>query len=284
MNTSSVEVQAESLNLHALERNRGAGPALLFLHGWLDHCHSFDWVCEALPASFHTVALDFRGHGRSAHLPHGVHYHFGDYLADVRATLETLGLRQVHLVGHSMGGAVALLFAAACPERVQSVFVIESLGPLTEDPEDLPTRLGQFVADLAKPRLRRLYASVDEAAAKVRENNSALPEAAARHLSVHGLRQVEGGYEFTFDPTLRRKHAAGLDEAQTLAILRSVRCPVRFVHGSHGFSFEDDQSKTRLSALRAPAPFCLPGGHHVHMEQPEPTARLIQELVRSVER
>src|SRR5512141_2311782 len=97
------------LKLHALDR--GEGPLTLLLHGWLDHAGSFDLLAPLLPGR--TVALDFRGHGGSEWVGAGGFYHFVEYVGDIDGVLDALGADAVRIVGHSMGGAVGLLYAAA---------------------------------------------------------------------------------------------------------------------------------------------------------------------------
>ena len=87
----SRSIPGESVTLHALDWNPAGSPTVLLCHGWLDHAHGFDWVCAALPASWRRVALDFRGHGRSSHLPPGAGYGLDGYLADVELALEGEG-------------------------------------------------------------------------------------------------------------------------------------------------------------------------------------------------
>jgi pimeloyl-ACP methyl ester carboxylesterase len=272
------EIPALGVTVHAVERNPGGFPALLFLHGWLDHCRGFDWVIESLPASFRTIALDFRGHGRSGHLPGGL-YHLTDYLADVEFTLDACRLEQVHLVGHSLGGTVALLYAAARPDRVASVTAIESLGPPGTGTDRTIQRMRRFVADLHKPSLKRVYRSAEQAAARLRENNTGLSEAAALQLARHGTRPVEGGVQFTFDPAHRRAFGVSLNEEQILAYFRAVECPVQVIAGSRGLTLGDERMINRLRALRARQPVQVEGGHHVHLDSPAEIARRVGDFV-----
>jgi pimeloyl-ACP methyl ester carboxylesterase len=273
----SVHIRSTGLELHALERNPRGRPSVLFLHGWLDHGHGFDPLIDALPASWRTLALDFRGHGQSAHLREGL-YHFPDYLADLEAAVQHLG-PPVHLVGHSMGGAVSLMYAAARPEAVRSVTAVDNLGPIGAEALALPARLTAFVADLGKPLRKRTYATLEAAVARVRENNSSLPPEAAELLTRYGTQPVPGGVQFTFDPALRHHSALVLDEEQILELLRAVRCPVQIIHGTHGLTLEDAQMKERLSALRSPPVQAVPGGHHVHLDRPAEVAACVQRFV-----
>jgi len=277
----SLTVDAHGLALHARQRNPAGTPAVVFLHGWLDHSHTFDFVLEHLPASWRLVLLDFRGMGRSAWLPSGAHYQFPDYLADVEAVLHATGLEAAHFVGHSLGGIVATAYAAARPERVLSVSLIESLGPSGGSPDNALPRLRGFLQDRERAPHRKRYPSVEVAAARMRENNPSLPEPLALHMARHGTEPVEDGVVFTFDPTHRRRFGFGYDDAQWLAVSSGVTCPVQLLLGSEGFRLEEDRAQARMDALRhlRTPPLILPGGHHVHLEQPEPVARALVEFI-----
>ena len=276
----SVRFSAGGLSLHALERNPYGEPGVLFLHGWLDRCHSFDWLCAELPAGWRQIALDFRGMGQSAHLTDGGLYHFTDYVADVEWTLSALGIEQVHLVGHSLGGSVALVYASARPEQVVSVTTIESLGTSGGTADRAAERLRGFAAELHKLRRKRTYPSLDAAVARVRENNSGLSERAAVHLVRFGTRPTStGGVEFTFDPAHRWRFGFSYDEQQLLAILGAIRARVQVIRGEHGFTFDDEQMKARLARLGSPKPITVPGGHHVHMDSPKEVAALVRAFV-----
>lgn len=278
----SLMLDAQGLALHVRQRNPAGTPAVLFLHGWLDHSHSFDGVLEHLPASWRLLLLDFRGMGKSGHVGPGGTYHFSDYTLDVDSVLDGLGVAQVHLAGHSLGGIVCLAYAAARPERVKSVLLIESLGPTAGKPEVALERLRSALDDARRPPNRKRYPSVEAAAARMRENNPGLPEAAALHLARHGTEPFEGGVAFTFDPRHRRRFGMGYDEAQWLAIQAAVTCPVRLLRGSTGLMPGGERVQRRLEALRnlAGPPLIVPGGHHVHMEQPEAVARALASFIR----
>lgn len=279
MRWEAIRIDAEGLTLHALER-RGAGAKVLLLHGFQDHAHSFDRVAEHLPEAWHLLSLDFRGHGRSAHVPVGAHYHFTDFVSDLHAARLHLG-GAVHLVGHSMGGSIALLYAAAAPDHVRSVFSIESLGPIGGSTERWLEKLRGYVADLGKPRRRRVYATIDEAIARVREASPLLPPDVAEHMTRHAVAEVEGGFAFTFDPMLRRSFGHSYAEEQIRVLLREVNVPVRVLRGSAGFAWADDHVRARLGLLRAGDPLVVEGGHHVHLERPAEVARAIETFVSS---
>jgi pimeloyl-ACP methyl ester carboxylesterase len=273
-------VDAHGLALHARQRNASGSPAVLFLHGWLDHSSSFDMLTEHLPDTWRLVLFDLRGMGRSAWLPRPASYQFGDHLVDVEAVLRAAGLESAHFVGHSLGGIIATAYAAARPERVSSLTLIESLGPQAGPPDRAVSRLRGFLEDLERPPHRKVYPHVAAAAARLRENNPDLSGPAAIHLARHGTEPVEGGVSFTFDPTHRRRFAQAFDEAQWLALSAAVSCPVQLLLGAQGLRFDEERTRTRLDALRpARPPQVIPGGHHVHMDTPETVARALVDFI-----
>jgi pimeloyl-ACP methyl ester carboxylesterase len=264
--------------LNVLEANPTGSPTVLFLHGWLDHAHGFDLLRAVLPPTWRTVALDFRGHGQSGQASGGL-YGFTDYLADVEFTLDALDVSRVHLVGHSLGGSVALTYAAAHPSRVASVTSIDSIGPTGGEPERVVERLQRFLRDLHKPPRRRTWPTLESAAARLRENLGDLSEEASLHLARYGTRPVAGGFEFTFDPAHRRAFGLVMDEAQVLAVFRAVEAPVRIIRASHGLPFDEARVLQRLEALRAGPAIVLTGGHHLHLDAPEEVAQVLRKHI-----
>lgn len=280
MNFTSHHIDAMGLKLHVRERP-GSGPVVLMLHGWLDHGHGFDWLSEHLPADFRLFTLDFRGHGQSDPLPPGASHQFTDHVADVEAVKHNFGLEQLHLVGHSLGGSVALAWAAARPNAALTLTLIESLGTAGGEPARAVARLTDFLDELFKPVRRRSYASVEEAAARVAESNSSYSKAAALHMATHGTTAVDGGgVAFSADPRVKRTSGMTFDDEQVLAILKAVRCPVQILAGKHGMSLDDATMEQRLNALRRPPVFTFDGGHHVHLDQPEAVAEVVTRFIR----
>ncbi|WP_342375950.1 alpha/beta hydrolase [Myxococcus stipitatus] len=276
-------VDSQGLRLHVRHRpGAPAAPAVLFLHGWLDHTHSFDGVIEHVPAHWRLVLLDFRGMGRSAHAPPEAHYQSGEHLLDVEAALDGMGLSQVYLVGHSLGGIIGTTYAATRPERILGLSLIESMGPLGGAAEATVDRLRSFLNDTRRPPRRKVYPTVEDAAARLRETNPTLPLSAALYLVRHGTERVEGGVAFTFDPRHRRRFAQGYDEAQWLAIQAALTCPVQVIRGEQGLWPDARKLDRRLESLRtrvAP-PVMIAGGHHVHLEQPAEVARALTDFIR----
>jgi pimeloyl-ACP methyl ester carboxylesterase len=106
-----VAYSINGLHYHTWQWGPTSGPAALLLHGWMDAGASFQLLADALPGHWRLIAPDWRGFGRTAWAPGG--YWFADYLADLDGLLQHLAPdAPVLLIGHSMGGNIAGLYAA----------------------------------------------------------------------------------------------------------------------------------------------------------------------------
>jgi pimeloyl-ACP methyl ester carboxylesterase len=105
----------------ALRNDNTDGVPLLALHGWLDNAASFLPMAPLL-TGYDLVALDMPGHGRSFHYPDDAEYSLFSTILDLLAAADTLGWERFAVLGHSMGGAIASLLAAAAPERIERLF------------------------------------------------------------------------------------------------------------------------------------------------------------------
>jgi pimeloyl-ACP methyl ester carboxylesterase len=254
------------LKLHAIER--GAGETSLLLHGWLDHARSFDLLAPLLPGR--TLSLDFRGHGDSAWVGPGGFYHFIDYLTDVDGILQMLP-GPVRIVGHSMGAAVGLLYAAVRPECVKHLTLIDG-APLAIAPAEIPERLGSYLDDLRKfSRERRRVESVDDAVRRMQRFNPALSSRAARLLAEGGLRDLT----WKWDPLLRAHSPLPVTEDLVRLIVANATTPVLAIKGESGFLQDEGDLRARFPALRIDYNSIGGAGHHVHLDAPEAVARLI---------
>lgn len=252
-------------------------PRVIALHGWLDNAASFLPLLPHL-ADLDLLLLDLPGHGRSAHLPAGAEYGLATHLHAVLDAADALGWDRFTLLGHSMGAAIAALVAAAVPARVERLALIETLGPLAEAEENTVARLQQAVAAARVPAGRSLRVFPDLAVAvRARMQASQLDEDCARLLVERGTCKVEGGYAWSSDPRLTRPAATRLVEAQVTALLAAMACPVRLVYAEPAQPyFPEAVRMARLAAVPRVDLAVVPGGHHLHMDQPGLIARLLR--------
>lgn len=102
----------------------GGKTPIVLLHGLMGFAANWGKIWPELSKDQQVLVLDQCGHGRSAHRETG--YAPGDYASDLNALLERLGWTQVHIVGHSMGGRVALAFCSNFPQKTLSVTLEDS--------------------------------------------------------------------------------------------------------------------------------------------------------------
>ena len=125
-------VRVEQVELHGNEvsyRRGGSGETVLFVHGIAGSCDTFDPVLPTMAEHYDVIAPDLLGHGRSAK-PRG-DYSLGAYASGLRDLLEVLEVDKVTVVGHSMGGGIAMQFAYQFPEKCGRLVLVSSggLGP-----------------------------------------------------------------------------------------------------------------------------------------------------------
>ncbi len=280
--SEELELQTPYLRLAARVWGPPDGVPVLALHGWLDNAASFDALAPLLP-DVRLVALDLIGHGRSDHRPLGVHYHFVDFIPDVVAAADALGWDRFALLGHSLGGGIASFVAATLPERISRVAMIEGLGPPTSNPDDGPVNLRKTIKQMdALPRKRPpAYANL-EAAIQARCEASGLSWVAAAILVERGVRPVDGGFGWRTDPRLRFVSPLYLSEPQILAYMERIVAPALLICGADGYLVKRAYMRERYARIADLTVKILPGGHHPHLEDPEPCAHLLTPFFTAV--
>lgn len=119
--------ELNGLRAHYVEWGHSDAPPIVLLHGLRSYAHTWDPVAAELAGSYRLMALDHRGRGDSAWDPDG-QYFTESYVRDLEQFVDGLGLDRFVLLGHSMGGTNAFVYAARHPERVR-LAVIEDIGP-----------------------------------------------------------------------------------------------------------------------------------------------------------
>jgi pimeloyl-ACP methyl ester carboxylesterase len=264
----------------------GPSPVVVMLHGWMDMSASFQFVVDQLPDTWTILAPDWRGFGLSARSGADC-YWFPDYLADLECLLDELlpGEQPVDLVGHSMGGNVATLYAGVRPQRVRRLVNLEGLGMPGSGPEQAPRRYRRWLDELRTGIPMRDYASRDEVAARLMRNNPRLGPAQAAFLAVHWAEPSAGG-RFTLlgDPAHRIVNPVLYRVDETLAVWAAIEASVLWVmaatqEGWQRFALEPAY-EDRLSVIRNLRRHTVAeAGHMLHHDQPDAVAGLIREFL-----
>lgn len=256
----------------------GEGMPIVALHGWLDNANSFAPLAEHLPNP--VLAMDFAGHGLSAHRPDGVATHFLDHVRDVLALLDDAGLEKCILLGHSMGAGIASLFASTFPERVEKLVLVEGIGPMSGEPGESPQQLRRSIDETVAlaGKQKPYYQAFAEAVTARTRGFGGLSEACSALLCERGLVQTEQGWTWRSDARLRIASSLRMTESQVEAFLHAIQAPTLLVVGEQGMGGNGmfDHRTHWIASLQVVR---LPGRHHLHMESPQLVAKSINEFI-----
>jgi len=271
---------------HHVTRWPGTDPEPVFLlHGWADTGDTFQFLVDELPAGRSFVAPDLRGFGRSEWPQEG--YWFPDYFADLEALLDRLAPdRKVTLVGHSMGGNIATLYAGIRPERVHRVVCIEGFGLARTRPEQAPARYREWLGQLHEPPSFARFPSLEAFThLLVRRNPRLGPERAAFIAASWTERQSDGSVTVRADPAHKRVNAVLYRREEAEAVWREITAPVLYVVAEQSDFLprlgEDGRPENMARIIPRLEPCVIAAaGHMVHHEQPERLAREIEAFLQ----
>jgi pimeloyl-ACP methyl ester carboxylesterase len=264
------EFQLPGLTLAARAWGEPGARPVLALHGWLDNAGSFDLLAPLLP-DCEIVALDLAGHGFSGSRSADASYNLWQDVGDLLEVGEALGWQRCTLLGHSRGAAIAMLFAATFPERVDRLVLIEGGLPLTGEAADAPENLARALLEKRALRSRsgRVFAERNRAIAERVQGFTKVTEAAAEVLARRSLREVPGGFQWHADQRLKGPSELRFTAEHVRAFVRRVTLPVLLVFAADS-PFSGRPLYRETTALFPQAHVVtLPGGHHFHLEGAE---------------
>jgi pimeloyl-ACP methyl ester carboxylesterase len=260
-------------------RDEGApssGLTLLFIHGLLDAGSTWDLVAGPLTRAGHEVlAPDLRGFGRSDWLGSGGYYYFPDYLADVTGLVDELNPRRLGVVGHSMGGAIATMFAGAFPERVERLALLEGVGPPALPASTTVDRAQRWLRDLRKvDRTPRPLASMEDAVARLAANNPAVPhEVLVTRARLLTRLDASGRLVWSYDPLHKTTSPTMFRLEEFQEYLKRIACPTLVMSGGRTGMHPPDEDE-RVALLKNVTRVELPkAGHMMHWTEPSAVAR-----------
>jgi len=266
------EVVLPHLRLAAQVWGDPHAPTIVALHGWLDNAGSYARLAPLLAERWQVIALELPGHGHSDHLPPGMVYHFVDYVRAVLQAFDALGLTRFHLLGHSLGAGIASLAAAARPERIDRLVLIEGLGPIADDGRHTLRHFRDAMAGDATGRSLRSFASIDMAVS-ARTLASGLPAEQARPIVERGLRRSEDGWRWRSDARVNRPSPVRIAETQVQALLRGIESPTALLLARPETPYLPGAlMQARAACVGDIAISHMDGGHHLQLEHPAAVA------------
>ncbi|WP_110650137.1 alpha/beta hydrolase [Salinicola peritrichatus] len=270
--------------LAALSWGDADAPTWLGLHGWLDNAATFARLAPLLVEALgiRLVALDLPGHGHSRARSDDADYPLWGYLPDVIEALDTLSLPAVTLIGHSMGAGVSSLLAAACPERVERLILIDGLASTTCDASETVEQLRTALRARRRPRGDGAgYDSLEAAvAARVRGGVTRMDADTARPIVERSLlRGEDGRYRWRTDRRLTMPSLLRWAPEQMLATVAEIGAPALLLQATGGVLNERPHVGEACRRIARLERRVLSGGHHLHLERVR-VAQVAAEVVR----
>ncbi|TYK64436.1 alpha/beta fold hydrolase [Colwellia echini] len=298
-----VSYQLEGLTLTALACGSESHQPVLCLHGYLDNAASFIPLMQEshLLPNKRIIALEWPGHGHSSHRSIGAHYHFVDYVSDLLALFSLNDWPAIDIVAHSMGAMIASAFAAAFPEKVKSLTLIDAFGLLCAPEEQTTIQLREGLLSRHKsmlsakpPKPTRSFSLNTAIKARMHVSDLTYEHAALiiqRSLIIEQTDlacivsddKVSELYRWRSDPRLRFISPYRLSLAQGQQLFSDIKCPIQLIYGDKGMKMVVT-GLTHFSATdNKAATIKLTGGHHVHMEQSKALASLLNSFFNRIQ-
>jgi len=279
----AVTFEINGRKISGISNGNDQGELLLCLHGWLDNAASFQPLLPYL-TNYHVIAIDWPGHGLSDHRSADAHYHFLDWVYDLIALFRTQQWQAIDIVGHSMGAMVACSFAAAFPEHVRTLTLIDAIGVLTADEATTTTQLRKgLLSRLSRNISIKKYHSSLASAVEARMQVSDLDKANAKIIVQRGIEQTAQGFKWRSDNRLRSTSPYRLSMTQAEQIVADIKTPVQLIYANKGMSMVAKGLKRFGPLFKTLTVHKLIGGHHVHMEQPEQVVTRINAFIHQQE-
>jgi pimeloyl-ACP methyl ester carboxylesterase len=260
--------ESQRIRLHYAVWDASGGPPMLLVHGGQDHCRNWDFVAGRLADRYTIYAPDLRGHGDSGWAIGGM-YSIPEFTLDVAKLANSIE-GKLTVIGHSLGGAIALQYAGTFPDKVDRLVSVEGWGPPMMEHMPAHRRMQQWVGHMldVERRQPRRYESLEAATKRMREENPHLTPEMARHLTEHGAKKNEDGtYTWKFDNYVRIRSPYEFNLEDAMVIWSQISAPTLLIKGAESWAVDPDKSG-RVDVIRDRKSVIIEkAGHWVHHDR-----------------
>ncbi|MEH8020693.1 alpha/beta fold hydrolase [Rheinheimera metallidurans] len=252
------------LYTHSSGQHNSSTPVVL-IHGLFGSYENLGVIARSLSEQFHIINIDVRNHGRSEH---SEQMNYALMTEDLAQTLDALGINQVALLGHSMGGKLAMAFALAYPERVTKL-ILADIAPIHYPPRHSNVFAGLIAVNLASITSRT---DADKQLAEF------ITEPGVRQFLLKSLIKENDSFAWRFNLAALHDNyneliSAGAEQGQYLG-------PTLFIKGGNS-DYILPEYKQRITQLfpKAEAKVIQDTGHWLHAEKPAMFSRLVIDFL-----
>ena len=265
---------------------------LVMVHGWMDVAASYQFVVDEFLHDHFVIAPDWRGYGLTEEPP-ADNYWFPDYLADLDMLIDHYSPEApVDLVGHSMGGNIAMLYAGSRPARIRRLVNLEGFGMAQSKPSQAPARYGKWMDEIKAYHRGELalkgYDSADGVAQRLMKTNKRLTRDKADWLARHWAREgADGSWQILGHAAHKIVNANLYQVPEVLEIYKAITAPTLAVEASDDSLSQWWQGRYTLADYHERLKFVAnariarveDAGHMLHHDQPRQLARLIEAFL-----
>lgn len=250
---------------------------------------SFQRFVDTLGTAREVIAIDWRGFGASRVSRPSDSYWFYDYYADLDAVIDHISPNApIDLLGHSMGGNIATIYAGTCPERIRRLINVEGFGLARASPSDAPARLAKWLSELKTPVSMRTFANVQDVARHLMKRSAHMEEAYAIWLAGEWAeRKADGRWHVRADAVHKRVNPILYRCDEVLAAWENIEAAVLWVEGDKveqtplaSERYPREEFEARLGRIKSLQRLRIDDcGHMVHLDQPGLLARAVESFL-----
>ena len=265
-------IKIGDLSLHYLDWGNTDAVPIVLMHGLCGNAHYWDFLARNVASEYHLLAVDQRGHGDS---DWAGSYGPRDYVLDLETIVDNLKLSEFVLIGHSMGGINAIIYAARHSDQVSALVIVD---------------IGPEIAAAGMERMERerasepeAFGSEEEAISYMRKLEPRQPDDFIRHQMEYALRREERGrLTFKYDKKLRSTELRS--PTWLWEHVSQIICPALLIHGAESDMLAAEVAQAMAGSLAFGSVIDVEGaGHSVPGDNPEVFEAAVRDFLRSIE-